>query len=44
LISYEVAVENSEENTDLLGVQNFENYTKIPLKTGHVGVSWMKLV
>jgi len=44
LISYKVALENSEENTDPTGVLNFENYIKIHLKTGHVGVSWMKLV
>jgi hypothetical protein len=44
LLSYKVAVKNPEENTDPLGALNFEDNTKIHIKTGHVGVSWMKPV
>jgi hypothetical protein len=44
LLSYKVAVETPEENTDPLGVLNVEDNTKIHLKIGHVGVSWMKLI
>jgi hypothetical protein len=44
LLSYRVAVENPEDNTDPVGVLNFEDNTKIHLKIGHEGVRWMKLV
>jgi hypothetical protein len=44
LLSYKVAVETPEENTDPLGVLNVEDNTKIHRKTGYVGVRWMKLV
>jgi hypothetical protein len=40
LLSYKVAVENPEDNTQPVVKDN----TKIHLKTGHVGVSWVKLV
>jgi len=40
LLSYKVAVENPEDNTQPV----VEDNTKIHLKTGNVGVSWVKLV
>jgi hypothetical protein len=44
LFSEKDAVENTEDNTDPMGVINVEDNTKIHLKTGHVGVGWIKLV
>ena len=43
LLSYKVAAENPEDDIDPMGVLNVQDNTKIHLKTGHVGVSWMKL-